>query len=76
MALVFGTYRLSPVVPARVSQYRSAGRTDRRTVWSLLEERVGERVEPFRRSEIIGWFCRHHPEVNEATLAAIFRRRR
>jgi hypothetical protein len=40
------------------------------TVWSLLEECAGELSEPFRRSEIIGWFRRHHPEVNEATLAA------
>jgi hypothetical protein len=40
------------------------------TVWSLLEECVGRLDEPFRRSEIIGWFRRHHPEVNEATLAA------
>ena len=40
------------------------------TVWSVLEECVGLLDEPFRRSEIIGWFRRHHPEVNEATLAA------
>jgi len=40
------------------------------TVWSLLEECVSQYAEPFRRSEIIGWFRRHHPEVNEATLAA------
>lgn len=40
------------------------------TVWSLLEECVSGLAEPFRRSEIIGWFRRHHPEVNEATLAA------
>jgi hypothetical protein len=40
------------------------------TVWSLLQECAGQLAEPFRRSEIIGWFRRHHPEVNEATLAA------
>ena len=40
------------------------------TVWALLEECVGQLAEPFRRSEIVGWFRRHHPEVNEATLAA------
>ncbi len=40
------------------------------TVWSLLEECAGQLDEPFRRSEIVGWFRRHHPEVNEATLAA------
>lgn len=40
------------------------------TVWSMLEECVSQLAEPFRRSEIIGWFRRHHPEVNEATLAA------
>jgi hypothetical protein len=38
------------------------------TVWSLLEECISQLDEPFRRSEIIGWFRRHHPEVNEATL--------
>src|SRR5689334_1935341 len=40
------------------------------TFWSLLEECVSQLAEPFRRSEIIGWFRWHHPEVNEATLAA------
>lgn len=40
------------------------------TVWSMLEERVGQLDEPFRCSEIIGWFRRHHPDVNESTLAA------
>jgi hypothetical protein len=36
----------------------------------MLEECVGQLDEPFRRSEIIGWFRRHHPEVKESTLAA------
>lgn len=40
------------------------------TVWALLEECTGQLDEPFRRSEIVGWFRRHHPEVNEATLGA------
>lgn len=40
------------------------------TVWSLLEECVSQLDEPFRRSEIVGWFRRHRPEVNETTLAA------
>jgi hypothetical protein len=40
------------------------------TVWSMLEECVSQLDEPFRRSEIMGWFRRHHPEVNEATLGA------
>jgi hypothetical protein len=40
------------------------------TVWSMLAECVSQLDEPFRRSEIIGWFRRHHPDVNEATLAA------
>lgn len=38
------------------------------TVWALLEECIGQLDEPFRRSEIVGWFRRHHPKVNEATL--------
>lgn len=40
------------------------------TVWSMLEECAGQLDEPFRRSEMIGWFRRHHPDVNEATLGA------
>ena len=40
------------------------------TVWALLAECADQLDEPFRRSEIVGWFRRHHPEVNEATLAA------
>lgn len=38
------------------------------TIWTLLEECVGSLSEPFRASEIIGWFRRHHPEVNEQSL--------
>src|ERR1700760_3825336 len=40
------------------------------TVWSMLEECIGQLGDKFRRSEIVGWFRRHHPEVNESTLAA------
>src|SRR5258708_20269022 len=40
------------------------------TVWSMLAECVSNLDEPFRRSQIVGWFRRHYPEVNEATLAA------
>jgi hypothetical protein len=40
------------------------------TVWSMLEECISQLDEPFRRSEIIGWSRRHHPGVNEPTLAA------
>ena len=39
-------------------------------MWSMLEECVGQLDEPFRRSEIIGWFRRHHPDVKESTLGA------
>jgi hypothetical protein len=37
---------------------------------AMLAECVGQLDEPFRRSEIIGWFRRHYPHVNEATLGA------
>jgi hypothetical protein len=40
------------------------------TVWSMLQECIGQLDEPFRRSEILGWFRRHHPDVKESTLAA------
>jgi Family of unknown function (DUF6884)/GIY-YIG catalytic domain len=40
------------------------------SVWSMLEECVGQLDEPFRRSEIVGWFRRHYPDVKESTLAA------
>lgn len=39
------------------------------TIWELLEQCVRQLDEPFRRSEIIGWFRRHHPEVLESSLA-------
>lgn len=40
------------------------------TVWEMLAECVRQLDEPFRRSEIVGWFRRHHPEVGESTLGA------
>jgi hypothetical protein len=40
------------------------------TVWSMLTECISQLDEPFRRSEIVGWFRRHYPDVNEATLGA------
>jgi hypothetical protein len=40
------------------------------TVWAMLEQCVGHLDEPFRRSEIIGWFRRHYPDVKESTLGA------
>ncbi|CNF00674.1 Uncharacterised protein [Mycobacterium tuberculosis] len=40
------------------------------SVWAMLAECVGQLDEPFRRSEIIGWFRRHYPQVKESTLAA------
>ena len=36
----------------------------------MLEECVSQLDEPFRRSEVVGWFRRHYPEVKETTLAA------
>jgi hypothetical protein len=36
----------------------------------MLEECVSQLDEPFRRSEVIGWFRRHHPDVKETTVAA------
>ena len=40
------------------------------TIWALLDECVQQLDEPFRRSEIVGWFRRHHPEVLEQSLNA------
>ena len=45
------------------------------TVWSMLEQSFGQLNEPFHRSEIIGWFPRHYPDVNDATLAPTSRPR-
>lgn len=40
------------------------------TIWELLEECVRSLSEPFRASEIVGWFRRHYPAVHEASLRA------
>lgn len=40
------------------------------TVWSMLEQRVNQLDEPFRRSEVVGWLRWHYPHINEATLGA------
>ena len=40
------------------------------SVWTMLEECVSQLDEPFRRSEVIGWFRRHHPDIKETTVAA------
>lgn len=40
------------------------------TIWGRLEECVRQLSEPFRASEIIGWFRRHYPDVKEQSLRA------
>jgi hypothetical protein len=40
------------------------------SVWSMLEECVSQLDEPFRKSEIVGWFRRHYPDIKESTLTA------
>lgn len=40
------------------------------TIWTKLDECVHVLSEPFRASEIIGWFRRHYPEVKETSLRA------
>ncbi len=44
--------------------------TDASTIWARLAQCVAVLDEPFRASEIVGWFRRHYPEVNEASLRA------
>jgi hypothetical protein len=48
----------------------AGGQTDIVSVWSMLEECVSQLDEPFRKSEIVGWFRRHYPDVKESTLTA------
>ena len=36
----------------------------------MLEECVSQLNEPFRSSEIIGWFRQHYPDVKQTTVAA------
>lgn len=40
------------------------------TIWDRLDECVQYLSEPFRASEIVGWFRRHYPEVKEQSLRA------
>jgi len=40
------------------------------TIWERLEDCVQYLSEPFRASEILGWFRRHHPDVKEQSLRA------
>lgn len=40
------------------------------TIWDHLDECVQYLSEPFRASEIIGWFRHHYPEVKERSLRA------
>jgi hypothetical protein len=40
------------------------------TIWDRLEECVQCLSEPFRASEIVGWFRRHYPDVKEQSLRA------
>ena len=40
------------------------------TIWDRLQECAGQLSEPFRASEIVGWFRRHYPDVKEQSLRA------
>lgn len=40
------------------------------TIWDRLEDCVQHLSEPFRASEIVGWFRRHYPDVKEPSLRA------
>jgi hypothetical protein len=40
------------------------------TIWDRLEECVQYLTEPFRASEMVGWFRRHYPDVKEQSLRA------
>ena len=44
--------------------------SDSGTIWDRLASCVVQLDEPFRAAEIIGWFRRHYPGVNEASLRA------
>ena len=43
---------------------------NRESIWDLLSGCVQLLDEPFRASEIVGWFRRHRPEINEGSLRA------
>jgi len=40
------------------------------TIWARLEECINVLSEPFRASEMVGWFRRHYPDTNEQSLRA------
>lgn len=40
------------------------------SIWERLDECVHVLSEPFRASEIVGWFRRHYPDVKEQSLRA------
>jgi hypothetical protein len=40
------------------------------SIWYQLAKCVSQLDEPFRRSEMIGWFRRHYPQTKESSLAA------
>lgn len=40
------------------------------TIWARLEECVAHLLEPFRASDIVGWFRRHYPDVKKQSLRA------
>jgi hypothetical protein len=44
--------------------------SDSGTIWDRLASCLVQLDGPFRASEIIGWFRRHYPGVNEASLRA------
>lgn len=41
----------------------------RKTIWDKLAECVSTLNEPFSRQEIVSWFRRHYPDVNEQSLS-------
>ena len=52
------------------SDCRSRMRPMSETIWDRLQECVGQLREPFRASEMVGWFRRHYPDVKEESLRA------
>jgi len=40
------------------------------TIWDRLQECVGQLSEPFRASDIVGWFRRRYPDIKEQSLRA------
>lgn len=38
------------------------------TIWQMLAEAVSALPEPFTRQQVLGWFSRHYPEVNPASI--------